>query len=295
MLHRSISISAIVPHYNRSGLVRKALESIHNQTVKPTEIILVDDNSQPEHRAELQNLQSLATLITTPRNLGLAGTRNYGAQQAAGEWLAFLDDDDLWVPDKLERQLRYLQEHPTVEALGGGLTMVTPDGHQAYWGKKPTRQLTLGHALCYTASMAQALIIRRDVFLGLGGFNPQLRYLEDYEFGIRLLASGHITHFLAEPLFIYYRGGREQLSLEWQRMFKAELNVLDMHSNLVRKEFGPKGPMQLRARCFKKRGTERGRLIGRGLWALGCGMELLFGQHTEKPFRQPPKLQHELS
>ena len=193
------SVTVVVPHYNRPDFVRDALLSIHNQTVRPTEVLLVDDNSSPENRAKLSELSSLATIITTPKNLGLAGARNFGAQNAKSEWLAFLDDDDLFVPDKHERQIRYLEAHPSVKALGGGLTMVTPDGRREYWGGTPTRQLTLAHALCYTASMAQALMIRRDVFLELGGFDGRLRYLEDLEFGIRLLASGHEAHFLAEP------------------------------------------------------------------------------------------------
>jgi glycosyltransferase involved in cell wall biosynthesis len=285
------SVTVVVPHYNRPDFVREALLSIHNQTVKPAEVLLVDDNSSPENRAKLKDLSSLATIITTPKNLGLAGARNFGAQNAKGEWLAFLDDDDLFLPDKQERQIRYLEAHPQVKALGGGLTMVTPDGQQEYWGGKPTRQLTLAHALCYTASMAQALMIRRDVFLELGGFDGRLRYLEDLEFGIRLLASGHETHFLAEPLFLYHRGGgRQQLSFEWRKMFKAEMRILNMHSDLARKEFGPLGAIRLRARCCKKHGIRKGRLMGRSVWAWGCALETVLGRIPENASHGQPSL-----
>ena len=284
------SVTVIVPHYNRPDFVSKSLLSIHNQTVRPAEVLLVDDNSTPENREKLKSLSSLATLITTPKNLGLAGARNFGAQQAKSEWLAFLDDDDCFVPDKQERQIRYLEAHPHVKALGGGLTMVTPEGREEYWGGKPPRPLTLSHALCYTASMAQALMIRRDVFLELGGFDSRLRYLEDYEFGIRLLASGHETHFLAEPLFIYYRGGRHQLSLQWDKMFSAKRKVIDMHADLARKEFGRFGAIRLQARCYKMHGLEKGRLVGRSVWAWGCAMEAIFGRIAEAPSRDQPSL-----
>jgi GT2 family glycosyltransferase len=278
------SVTVVVPHYNRPDFVHKALLSIHNQTVRPAEVLLVDDNSTPENREKLKSLSNLATIITTPKNLGLAGTRNFGAQQAKGEWLAFLDDDDCFVPDKQERQIRYLEAHPHVKALGGSLTMVTPEGREEYWGGKPTRRLTLAHALCYTASMAQALMIRRDVFQELGGFDARLRYLEDLEFGIRLLASGHETHFLAEPLFLYYRGGgRQQLSFEWRKMFKAEMKILNMHADLARKEFGPLGAIRLRARCCKKHGLWKGRLEGRSVWAWGCALEMVLGRIPENP------------
>ena len=285
------SVTVVVPHYNRPDFVRQALLSIHNQTVRPTEILLVDDNSSPENREKLRSLSNLATIITTPKNLGLAGARNYGAQQAKGEWLAFLDDDDCFIADKQERQIRYLEAHPSVKALGGGLTMVPAEGPNEYWGGKPTRQLTLAHALCFTASMAQALMIRRDVFLELGGFDARLRYLEDLEFGIRLLASGYETHFLAEPLFLYHRGGgRQQLSFEWRKMFKAEMRILNMHADLARKEFGRFGPIRLRARCCKKHGLWRGHLDGRSVWAWGCVLETFFGRIPKNASRDRPSL-----
>jgi len=272
------SVTVVVPHFNRPDLARKALLSIHGQTVKPAEVLLVDDNSSPEDQDKLRGLSSLATILTTPRNIGVAAARNFGAQNAKGEWLAFLDDDDVFMPYKQERQIRYLEAHPQVKALGSGATMVTPEGREEYWGDKCTHRLTLAHALCYTASMAPGLIIRRDVFLELGGFDSRLRNLADYEFGIRLLAAGQETHFLAEPLFVYYRGGRRQLSFQWSNMFRAEMNILNMHAGLVRQEFGPFGPIRLKARCCKKHGLRKGRLVGRSVWAWGCGLEAIFGR-----------------
>jgi len=273
------SISVVVPHYNRPALVREAIESIVNQTLPPSEILLVDDHSTPANRAALESLSPLATILSTPRNLG-PGVRNYAARQARGEWLAFLDDDDLWLPDKLERQVRYLEAHPTCEALGGGMLMVTPGGKREFWGGTETRRLTLADALFYTASMPQALLIRRELFLALGGFDARLRHLEDYEFGIRLLAAGHEMHFLGEPLFLYRRGGREQLSLQWRGMFLSELRVLRTHSRLARRAFGLLGPVRLYARCYKKYGLRRGRLVGRSVWGVGCALEAFFGRQA---------------
>jgi GT2 family glycosyltransferase len=246
------------------------LLSVHNQTVKPAEILLVDDHSSAENRAKLLELSNLATILTTPTNLGPSRARNLGAEKAQGEWIAFLDDDDCFLPDKLERQIAYLEAHPSVQALGGGLTMVTPEGKEEYWGKKPTRRLTLAHALCYTASMSQALMIRRDVFLEIGGFDPDFVHLEDREFGIRLLASGYETHFLAEALFLYHHGGgRQQLSAEWRKMLGAELKIIRVHANLARQEFGRFGPLRMEAQVYEEQGLRRGGLEGRAAWAWG--------------------------
>ena len=278
------SVTVVVPHYNRPERVREALLSIHAQTVKPSEIILVDDNSSPENRAKLEELSSLATIISTPRNLGPVVARNLGAQKAKGEWLAFLDDDDCFLPDKQERQIRYLEAHPQVKALGGGLTMVSAEGREEYWGGKPTRQMTLAYALRFTATMSQALMIRRDLFLELGGFDSRLVHLEDMEFGIRLAVSGREAHFLAEPLFIYHHGGdRPQLTSQWRKMFRAEMRILNMHSALARKEFGPLGAIRLKARCCKKHGLWKGRLEGRSIWAWGCAVEAVLGRIPEDP------------
>jgi glycosyltransferase involved in cell wall biosynthesis len=272
------AISVIVPHYNRPDFARRALLSICNQTVKPAEILLVDDCSSPENLEKLSELSSLATILCTSRNMSDSGARNFGAQHACGKWLAFLDDDDCWLPDKLERQIRYLEAHPNVEALGGGMTMVTPDGRKEYWGDKYTHRLTLASALCYTASMAQALMIRRDVFMELGGYDTRLRNMADYEFGIRLLSSGRETHFLGEPLFVYYHGGWQQKSFQWKNMFKSEMKILDMHSGAARKELGPLGGIRLKARCCRKYGLRKGRLLGRSVWAWGCILEAIFGR-----------------
>jgi GT2 family glycosyltransferase len=273
------SITVIVNHYNRPDFVYDAVSSARNQTVMPNaEILVVDDCSRPENREKLKGLENIATILTMPRNSGVAAARNFGARQAKGQWLTFLDDDDLFLPDKRERQVRYLNAHPEVVALGGGLTMLRPDGREEYWGGKPTRKLTVADALLYTASMAQSLMIRRDVFLELGGFDVRLRYLEDYEFGIRLLASGAETHFLAEPLFIYRLGGRQQGTFQRGKMFWSELRVLNMHAGLVRREFGPLGLIRLKARCCRKHGVRRGRLLGRSFWAWGCALDAIFGR-----------------
>jgi glycosyltransferase involved in cell wall biosynthesis len=270
------SVSVVVPHYNRPDMVPAAIKSVYEQTVRPNEILLVDDCSTPENRKTLNDLSSMAKIISTPRNSGLAGARQFGAESATSEWVAFLDDDDTWLPDKLERQIRYIEAHPEVVALGGGTTVRTPDGHEEYWGEKETYRVNLAHALCFTASLVPALLIRRDVILKLG-FDDSLRYLEDYEFGIRLLASGYEMHFLAEPLFIYNRGGRQQSSFQHPKMFKSEIRILNMHADLARQQFGPLGSLRLKARCCKKYGIRMGGMKGRLLWAWGNALQSAVG------------------
>jgi glycosyltransferase involved in cell wall biosynthesis len=275
------SISVIVTHRDRPDVVWEALESVRKQTLRPAEIILVDDCSSRANRRKLDELSSFATILDTPANLGSGGARNFGALAANGEWLCFLDDDDVYLPDKLERQVRYIQSHASVEALGGALTRVSSDGRHEHWGGTHTGKLRLGEALCYTASMSQALMIRRSFFLDLGGFSPVRRCMDDREFGIRLVASGREVHFLGEPLFVY-RCDERKLHEKWRKMLVGELTTLKLHEDLLRREFGPFGHTRMRAGCYKKYGLRRGSAIGRSLWAVGSILEAIFGQQHAK-------------
>lgn len=282
-------VSVIVPHYNRPDFLRRALLSIHAQTLQPAEIIVVDDGSTPEAFQKVQSLSDLATIVRNPKNLGLSATRNRGVAAASAEWLAFLDDDDCYLPHKIEAQARYLSEHPECMAIGGGMLMRRPDDSEEYWGGTTTQRLQLADALCHTASTIPALMIRRDVFQRLGGFDTRLRNLPDYEFGIRLLAAGVETHFLAEPLFVYYRGGRDQLSAHWNDVLRAELRILRWHRHLCRREFGRFGPIRMAARSLRTHGLRKGRLFGRFLWLVGSASEAIFGKLSADKGHSPSK------
>jgi glycosyltransferase involved in cell wall biosynthesis len=275
------SISVIVTHHDRPDVISDAMESVLKQTLRPLEIILVDDCSTPENRAKLNEFAGLATIVDTPANLGSGGSRNFGARFANGDWLCFLDDDDLYMPDKLERQVRYLEMHPSVEALGGALIMESADGAREHWGATDTGKIRLADALNYTASMSQALMIKRDLFRDLGGFTPVRHCMDDREFGIRLVASGREVHFLGEPLFLYRIDTRFK-RFKWKQMLSGELTALKMHGELVRHEFGRLGPVRLRARCYKKYGLRRGGAVGRSVWAFGSILEAIFGREAGK-------------
>ena len=171
-------ISVIVTHHDRPDVIGEAMESVRKQTLSPSEIILVDDCSTPENREKLNAFASFATIVDTPANLGGGRARNLGAEFATGEWLCFLDDDDLYLPDKLERQIRYIESHPSVEALGGCLGMASHDSGREYWGARETGKIRLADALLYTASMSQALMIKRCLFRDLGGFSRVRRCME---------------------------------------------------------------------------------------------------------------------
>ena len=132
----------------------------------------------------------------------------WGCSLAAGEWVAFLDDDDECLPDRLERQLAYVSSHPDCEFLGGGVWRVTLQGKREYWGERETGRKTTREVLTRTAAMAQTILARKATLIRVGGFRSDLRRMEDFELGIRLAAAGVAPHYLAEPLCLLSAGAR---------------------------------------------------------------------------------------
>lgn len=271
------SISVIIPHYNRPDQLKEAVRSVTAQTLPPAEILIVDDCSRPEVKREIESLSSVATIVHNGQNLGLAGSRNAGLAHAKSEWVSFLDDDDLYVPHKLERQVAYLREHPDCQLVGGGLRLVTPDGEDGYRGRTETRRLTLKDGLTGTAAMIQTILAPRKLLLKMDGFDRRFRYMEDFELGIRLLAAGLNMHYLAEPMFVYHLGGRDQLSRHWIKMLKGHSAAVRKHRDLYRQEFGRTGELQMYGRLCQHYGLGRGGLRGRSVWAAGRVMELVSG------------------
>jgi glycosyltransferase involved in cell wall biosynthesis len=190
------------------------------------------------------------------RNLGPGGARNTGLALASGELVAFMDSDDVSLPDRMERTLAYMREHPECEVLGGGAWRVWPNGRREYYGERVSGPKGLREALTHTAAMAGAMLAVRNRLLAAGGYEPDLRGMEDFELGIRLVAGGVRVHFLAEPL-ILYSVTPGQLSSRWWGMLRDHLYVVIKHRRLYRQEFGRLATFKVAGRVCRKHGRRR--------------------------------------
>ena len=275
---RTLPISVIIPHYNRPQLLEEAIESVRSQTLPPAEILVVDDHSTAEVRSKLQKFRQIAKIHENPVNVGAYATRNIGLELAGNEWVAFLDDDDLYHPRKLELQSAYLSSHPNCEVLGGPLLHVTPDGDSQIWGYREPRRLQLRDALLNTASSTCTMLIRKSAYRKAGCMDATFRHMGDLEFGIRLLGAGCQMEILPEPLVTYRHGGREELSLQWANTCRAHFRIIHKHRKLYRQEFGPMGAVQEYARRARFYGLRKGRLLGRSMWAAGCITQMVVGK-----------------
>ncbi len=208
-------ISVVIPVYNRKELLEEALQSVEDQTWKDYECIVVDDGSD-DGTCELMSRYPGIRYIRQDHT-GMPGApRNRGVTEAGGEWIAFLDSDDLWLPRKLERQTAVLDE---MTAAG----MSSPLIHtREIWdrGGRTVSQRKQKHARdgdLFADSLKKCIIgpstvlIHRETFLETGGFNEELEIAEDYELWLRI-TDRYPVRYIDEPLVVKRAGIWDQLS-----------------------------------------------------------------------------------
>lgn len=203
-------VSVIIPTYNRVHTLPGALESVLRQSYSDIEVIVVDDGSTDGTGQYMKRVQDVRVrYIANEQNLGPTAARNRGVSLARGEWVAFLDSDDIWEPDKLEKQVK------CAGSSGEKCKMVYCE-YAVYQGKSfvgivPERELTvceksgnlLEQLLRGPLIGTVTMLVERKAFLEVGGFSETLKALEDYEFSIRF-ARYYEIGFIEEPLVKVY-------------------------------------------------------------------------------------------
>jgi glycosyltransferase involved in cell wall biosynthesis len=207
-------VSVIIPTYNRADLVRQALASVKAQTFRDFEVVVVDDGGADGTYEALAAGPELRVL-RHPCRRGVAAARNTGVGAARGEWLAFLDSDDLWLPDKLARQILLLEGAPellicqTDETwVRRGVRVNKPAAH----GKVAGQIFLPSLARCMISP--SAVILNRRLFENHGGFDATLPAAEDYDLWLRLTWRYEVG-LVDEPLVIKRGGHPDQLSAQW--------------------------------------------------------------------------------
>lgn len=215
------AVSVIIPTYNRRVMLKEAIASVTAQHEADFELIVVDDGSDDGTWEELREGELAAALARMPQgcvklvrqeNRGPAAARNHGATLAAGEYLAFLDSDDLWMPGKLARQLDYFAKHPHLR-IAQTQELWLREGRRVNPGRRHRKlQGQFFEAALRTCLISpSAVMMRADLFTALGGFDPRLAACEDYDLWLRVLVN-HPVGLLDEPLVIRRAGAHGQLS-----------------------------------------------------------------------------------
>ncbi len=203
-------VSVIIPTYNRYTLLCEAVRSVLDQTFLDLEILIIDDGSSED----IEQITTLSPLIKYLRiaHWGMPGyVRNRGVENSTGEYLAFLDSDDLWYPNKLERQLAYMA------GISPSPLIYTKERWLRDEKVIRQRKFRQGEGDIFDLALKRCMVgpstvlMRRDLFLTYGGFREDLEIAEDYELWLRLTAM-HKIGFIDEPLITKRAGHGDQLS-----------------------------------------------------------------------------------
>jgi glycosyltransferase involved in cell wall biosynthesis len=189
-------ISVIIPTFNRVALLKETVNSVRKQTFPDFELIVVNDGSTDGTAEWLRSQTDLKAI--DQENKGIATARNAGAAVARGEWLAFLDHDDLWAPDKLNVQAQFAKEHSEVGLLAArhvrlGTSLRAP--RRAAWIKGDLFVKAFSESFIHTSSV----MIRHDVFQEVGGFPPRYRFADEFDVWLKI-ASRYPIAYVDQPL-----------------------------------------------------------------------------------------------
>ena len=206
----SSQITVIIPTFNRKNWIEKSLQSVLCQTVKPREIIIVDDGSDDGTNNILTHYPQV-TLIQHSKNKGVSQARNTGVANSKTDWIAFLDSDDEWKKDKLEKQIDYQNAYPFFSILQSEEAWIKhgkPFKKQDYHHKKEGFIFTQSLDRCMVTN--SSVLLKKELFIEFGGFDPNLRLCEDYDLWLKISRSFPIGLCPHEGLIRY--AGHEQLS-----------------------------------------------------------------------------------
>lgn len=220
-------ISVITPAYNAEKTIRETVESVLKQTFSDFELLIINDGSQDSTLDIVSSISDPRIKVFSYPNAGPQKSRNRGVDLAGGEYVSFLDADDLWTPDKLEAQLKALQANPQAAVAYSWTEYIYEDGRYfrpgpqfSYSGDVYARLL-----LSDFVGSGSNPLIRKQALIAVDRFDESLPAAQDWEMWLRLAAR---YHFVAVPsIQILYRVGTNSWSSNVSRMELASLQVIE--------------------------------------------------------------------
>ena len=206
-----MKISVIIPTYNRIFFLKRSIDSVLEQSLKPYEVIIVDDGSSDGTSTMIKKNYPKINLICQ-ENKGVSAARNIGIRASSGDWVCFLDSDDEWKKNKLSEQMLAIKKntnysfcHSNEEWIKNGKKINQKKKHKKYGGD------IFKECLDMCRISPSSVMINKSVFDDIGFFNEDLVVCEDYELWLRICAHYKVL-FVDEPLIIKYGGHEGQLS-----------------------------------------------------------------------------------
>jgi len=203
-------VSVIIPTYNRGWVLREAVESVLAQEYANVELIVVDDGSTDDTQDILAGYEGI-TVLEQP-NQGVSAARNNGVDCSRGAYVAFLDSDDLWLPQKLTIQVDFYHKNPGALICQTQETWVR-NGRRVNSGKRHQKQsgMFFERSLELCLVSPSAVMMNKVFFMEMGGFDESLPACEDYDLWLRINAQ-HPIYLIDQPLIVKRGGHSDQLS-----------------------------------------------------------------------------------
>lgn len=227
-------VSIIVPVRNRANVLPRCIHSALAQTHANHEILIVDDGSEddtPVIAKALATRFAQISFVGERQNRGAAFARNLGAEHAAGEFLAFLDSDDEWMPEKLAAQIAFLRENPTAVAASCRTLFRYGWPFDRVGGPRPG-MFTAAEVFAENKGGCSSMLVRKKAFDAIGGFNPDLPSCQDWDLWARLAQVGKIGA-VAPAFVIYHFDGGARISSRVDRVIVGHRHMFAMLQPLI--------------------------------------------------------------
>lgn len=221
-------VTAIIPCFNREKFIGEAVQSVLDQTYSNIETLVIDDGCTDSSRAVLDTFGDRIRVLEHPgrQNRGQSAGINLALSQSQSDYVAILDSDDRWLPDKIAEQVEYLEAHPDVGLVYGRGEAVDENGRHLFYIHGPDhRETSDPHRVlldCYFLLPNNSLV-RRSVFEQVGGFDETLRSAQDHDMAIRVAEVTRLA-FVDRMWFQYRRHpdsiSRRKAELRWRTGFR---------------------------------------------------------------------------
>ena len=227
-----MKVSVVIPSFNRINLLERAVNSVIQQTKDPYEIIVVDDGSD-DRSSEMVKQKFGSVILFRQKNRGVSAARNKGIEISKGDWIALLDSDDEWKPNKLEKQINALNKdldcffsHTNETWIRNGIRVNQGKRHKKYGG------YIFDKCLDICRISPSSVLFKKSILEHVGLFDDDLHVCEDYDLWLRITLN-HKILFIDEPLIIKYGGHSDQLSKNIDGIEVYRIRSLE---NLLRNE-----------------------------------------------------------
>ena len=220
-------VSVIIPTFNRGYCLEESIRSVLEQSFIDFELVVVDDGSTDNTSELVRRFPAVKLIRLEEKNRGVSFARNRGVVEAQGDWVGFLDSDDLWEQGKLATQVKWIERHPDLQMvytdeiwIRNGVRVNPMNKHRKYSGD------IFRYCLPLCIVSPSSVLLRAKVLSEVGGFDESMPVCEDYDLWLRI-AKRYPFHFIEEKLIVKRGGHEDQLSCKYWGMDRWRVYALE--------------------------------------------------------------------